>query len=88
MHQFKVGDLVQLSDLAARSARHPARIGVVVALARSSDTQVRVLWSSRDTHELIHVSLLQHADKHVAETNTAEVRAIQAHARKLGQFSR
>lgn len=67
MHDFKVGDLVQLAEVAARSARYPARLGAVVGFARHV-TRVKVLWSSLDRPQVIHAALLKFADQYHPET--------------------
>lgn len=72
MDKFEMGDLVKLTEVAARIASEPARVGTVVGFGRLR-TQVRVLWMSASRPQVIHALLLQHA-KHDLENIVVEVR--------------
>jgi len=61
MHSFKNGDTVQLTEEAARKSKFPQRRGKVVGLGKPC-TQIRVHWDQLSRPEVIHYTMLQHAD--------------------------
>jgi hypothetical protein len=60
MHDFKPGDIVQLSPKAAQKSKFPNRRGTVIAIGRPS-SQISVLWYKRETPQRLHFSMLRHA---------------------------
>jgi hypothetical protein len=60
MHNFKPGDIVQLTPEAAQKSKLPNRRGTVVAIGRSP-SQISVRWCETKMPQLTHFSLLRHA---------------------------
>jgi hypothetical protein len=60
VHNFKPGDIVQLTPEAARKSKFPNRRGTVVAIGRLP-SQINVLWYETKMPQLTHFSLLRHA---------------------------
>ena len=61
MHELKAGDTVELTEEAARKSRFPRRRGIVVAVG-NPHTRIRVRWDQRIRPEVVHCTLLQHAE--------------------------
>ena len=71
MHNFKAGDIVQLTNEAAQKSKFPDRPGTVIAIRRPS-SQISILWYETKTPQLMHFSLLRHARTAIAEEPRTE----------------
>ena len=60
IHDFKPGDIVQLSPEAAQKSKFPNRRGTVVSVTRTP-SQISVLWHETKMPQLMHFSLLRPA---------------------------
>ena len=67
IHDFKPGDIVQLSPEAAQKSKFPNRRGTVVSVTRTP-SQIRVLWHETKTPLLMHFSLV----RRLVYTDTSE----------------
>ena len=61
IHDFKPGDIVQLSPKAAQKSKFPNRRGTVVSVMKTP-SQISVLWHETKMPQLIHFSLLRCAN--------------------------
>jgi hypothetical protein len=66
IHDFKPGDIVQLSPEAAQKSKFPNRRGTVVSV-RKTPSQISVLWDETKMPQLMHFSLLRYAWRQIED---------------------